>query len=70
MSETFDLWKLIAGLGIFLIGMFMLEDAIKTLSGKSFRRMIRLYTNGHLRSLTARMLACVSVLVAGWKAES
>jgi phosphate:Na+ symporter len=51
MSEAFDLWKLIAGLGIFLIGMFMLEDAIKTLSGKAFRRMIRLYTNGRFRSI-------------------
>jgi phosphate:Na+ symporter len=51
MNETFDLWKLIAGLGIFLIGMFMLEDAIKILSGKAFRRMIRLYTNGPFRAI-------------------
>ena len=51
MSETFDLWKLIGGLGIFLIGMSMLEFAIKALSGKAFRRMIRLYTNGRLRSI-------------------
>src|SRR5210317_599126 len=51
MSETFDIWKLIAGLGIFLIGMYMLEDAIKILSGKAFRRMIRLYTNGRFRSI-------------------
>ncbi|KPJ97836.1 MAG: sodium:phosphate symporter [Desulfobacterales bacterium SG8_35] len=51
MGETFDLWKLIAGLGIFLIGMSMLEFAIKALSGKAFRRMIRLYTNGRLRSI-------------------
>jgi len=51
MSETFDIWKLIAGLGIFLIGMFMLEDSIKILSGKAFRRLIRLYTNGRFRSI-------------------
>jgi len=51
MSETFDLWKLIAGLGIFLFGMSMLEYAIRSLSGKAFRRMIRLYTNGRLRSI-------------------
>jgi phosphate:Na+ symporter len=51
MSETFDIWKLIAGLGIFLIGMYMLEDAIKILSGKAFRRIIRLYTNGRFRSI-------------------
>ncbi len=51
MSETFDFWKLLAGLGIFLIGMSMLEFAIKSLSGKAFRRMIRLYTNGRFRSI-------------------
>lgn len=51
MNGTFDLWKLIAGLGIFIIGMSMLEHAIKALSGKAFRRMIRLYTNGRFRSI-------------------
>ncbi len=51
MSQTFDLWKLLAGLGIFLFGMSMLEYALKALSGKTFRRMIRLYTNGRLRAI-------------------
>jgi phosphate:Na+ symporter len=51
MAGSFEFWKLIAGLGIFLIGMSMLEDAIKILSGKAFRRMIRLYTNGLFRSI-------------------
>jgi len=51
MSQTFDLWKLIAGLGIFLFGMSMLEHALRILSGKAFRRMIRLYTNGRLRAI-------------------
>ena len=51
MSETFDLWKFIAGLGIFLFGMSMLEFAIKALSGRAFRRMIRLYTDGRFRSI-------------------
>ena len=51
MTGSFEFWKLAAGLGIFLIGMFMLEDAIKALSGKAFRRMIRLYTAGRFRSI-------------------
>jgi phosphate:Na+ symporter len=51
MSETFDPWKLAAGLGIFLVGMFMLEEGVKVLSGKSFRRMIRLHTHGRLRAI-------------------
>jgi phosphate:Na+ symporter len=51
MSPALDLWKLIAGLGIFLFGMSMLEYAIKALSGRTFRRMIRLYTNGRVRAI-------------------
>ena len=51
MTASFEFWKLAAGLGIFLIGMFMLEDAIKNLSGKAFRHMIRLYTDGRFRSI-------------------
>lgn len=51
MNHSFDLWKLIAGLGIFLFGMSMLEYAVKALSGKTFRRMIRLYTDSRLRAI-------------------
>ena len=56
MSQTLDLWKLIAGLGIFLFGMSMLEYTIRILSGKTFRRMIRLYTNGRLKSIVSGTL--------------
>ena len=51
MSMDFDLWKLLAGLGIFLFGMFLLEDSVKALSGKAFRRIIRLYTNGRFKAI-------------------
>ncbi|MBU0663491.1 MAG: Na/Pi cotransporter family protein [Proteobacteria bacterium] len=51
MNESLDLWKLLAGLSIFLYGMFLLEDAIKAMSGRAFRQMIRYYTNGRLRSI-------------------
>jgi len=34
MTSNLDLWKLLAGLGIFLFGMHQLEDAIKSRSGK------------------------------------
>lgn len=51
MDTSFDIWRLLAGLAIFLYGMFQMEDAIKVLSGKAFRRMIRQYTNGRLRSI-------------------
>ena len=51
MNESLDLWKLLAGLAIFLYGMYLLEDSIKVMSGRAFRKMIRYYTNGRLRSI-------------------
>jgi phosphate:Na+ symporter len=51
MTGNFDVWKLLAGLGIFLSGMFLLEEAIKALSGKAFKKLIRSYTDGRLKSI-------------------
>ena len=51
MNSDFDIWKLLAGVGIFLFGMLLLEDSIKALSGKAFKRMIRFYTRGRLRAI-------------------
>ena len=53
MDASLDIWKLLAGLSIFLYGMFLLEDSIKVMSGKAFRQMIRYYTNGRLRSISS-----------------
>ena len=47
----FDYWKLLAGLGIFLFGMQLLEISVKDLSGKTFRRIIRDYTNTRLKAI-------------------
>jgi len=51
MSYNLDLWKLLAGLGIFLFGMLLIEESFKALSGRAFRRIIRMYTNGRVRSI-------------------
>ena len=51
MDGNFDLWKFLAGLGIFIFGMLLLEDAVKALSGKAFKRIIWLYTKGRLRAV-------------------
>jgi phosphate:Na+ symporter len=47
----FDFWKFLAGLGIFMFGMFLLEEAIKQLSGKAFKTLIRKSTTGKIRSI-------------------
>ena len=51
MTGNIDLWKLMAGLGIFLFGMILLEESVKSLSGRAFRRMIRLYTETRLKAI-------------------
>ena len=50
MSGNCDAWKLLAGLGIFLFGMFLLEKVVKDLSGKALKELIRSYTDGRLKA--------------------
>lgn len=49
--ENFDQWKFLAGLGIFLFGMFLIEESIRRLSGKAFRRFLQSATNGRIKSV-------------------
>jgi phosphate:Na+ symporter len=56
MSESFDTWRLLAGLGMFLFGMFQLEESIKALSGRAFKRLIRQYTDGWLKAIKSGAL--------------
>ena len=51
MGADFDLWRLLAGLGIFLFGMLLIEESVRAMSGRTFRRIIRLYTDGRMRSI-------------------
>lgn len=53
--ENFDIWKFLAGLGIFMFGMFLLEESIKLLSGKTFKRFIKTSTTGKIRSIFTGM---------------
>lgn len=59
MTTNLDLWKLLAGLGIFLFGMYQLEDAVKSLSGRVFRRIISHLTRGKWRSVGSGALVTV-----------
>lgn len=51
MNESFDIWKLLAGTGMFLFGMFILEESIRVLSGKAFKKLIRQYTSNRLKAI-------------------
>ena len=39
-----NFWQLLAGLGIFLFGMFQLEDTLKQLAGRTFKLFLRKHT--------------------------
>jgi phosphate:Na+ symporter len=55
--EGMDIWELLAGIGIFLFGMYLLEESIKMLSGKAFKHFIRKYTSSKGLGILSGMLA-------------
>lgn len=61
MNEYFDLWKLLAGLGLFLFAMNHLETALKQLAGKRFRRFLRYSTDKPISSALGGIVATAIV---------
>jgi phosphate:Na+ symporter len=51
--EDIDFWLLLAGLGLFLYGMHMLENALQSLAGRTFKKLIRKFTKGKIESILA-----------------
>ncbi|MCB0413385.1 MAG: Na/Pi cotransporter family protein [Bdellovibrionales bacterium] len=52
-----DLWMFIGGLGIFLLSMKFIEEALTLLSGRSFKNFFREYTKTPLRGILSGTLA-------------
>jgi len=46
-----DFWEFLAGLGIFMFGMFLLEESIRNLSGRAFKGFIRKYTENTVKAV-------------------
>jgi len=55
--EGMDIWRLLAGLGIFLFGMFLLEEGVQALSGQAFQRLLQRFTNNPLKAVLTGTLA-------------
>ena len=51
MWKDLDIWLLLAGLGIFLFGIRLIESSIATLGGQGLKRMLRTYTSTRLRAI-------------------
>ena len=47
----FDGWTFLAGLGIFLFGMFMMEESIRLLAGRSLKTLVRRFTGTRVKAL-------------------
>ncbi len=51
-----QIWPLLAGLGLFLFGMFMLEEALKALAGRSFKLFLRKHTTNPVKAVLSGAL--------------
>jgi phosphate:Na+ symporter len=53
MEGSFDIWKILAGVAIFLLGMNMLEEALQQLAGRPFKLFLRKHTQHKLKAIGA-----------------
>ncbi|MEQ8910325.1 MAG: Na/Pi symporter [Vicingaceae bacterium] len=49
--QNIDIWKFLAGLGIFLMGLFFIEESLKNMAGGSFKRFLRKHTNNRIKAI-------------------
>jgi phosphate:Na+ symporter len=54
--EQFDIWKFIAGLGIFLFGMYLLEESLKQLAGRTFKKFLKRNTKNVFKAILSGTL--------------
>lgn len=52
MDHSFDIWKLLAGVAIFLLGIKFLEESLRQLAGRRFKLYLKKQTSGKLRAIT------------------
>ena len=57
MFADFDAWRLLAGLGLFLFGMYQLELALKALAGRPFKQFLRKHTSHPVKGILSGAFA-------------
>nr|WP_294907258.1 Na/Pi symporter [uncultured Lacibacter sp.] len=53
MELSFDFWKILAGVAVFMLGMSMLEDSLQQLAGRPFKLFLRKHTQHKLKAIGA-----------------
>lgn len=51
MQASFDIWKILAGIAIFLLGINFLEAALKQLAGRRFKLFLRKQTSNRFKAI-------------------
>lgn len=56
-EQGVDFWLLLAGIGIFLFGIYLLEESIAKLSGRAFKLFVRKYTETPVKGIFSGTMA-------------
>lgn len=49
--KEINIWLLLAGLGLFLFGIFMMEESLKSIAGRSFKKFLRKQTGNSIKAI-------------------
>jgi len=61
MIASSHLWQFFAGLGFFLYAMFLVEESLKILAGRPFKKLLQKHTNTHWKSILVGLLATTAL---------
>ncbi|RYZ26119.1 MAG: Na/Pi cotransporter family protein, partial [Sphingobacteriales bacterium] len=50
-NESVNLWEVLAGVAVFMLGMRFLEDSLQTMAGRSFKLFLKRNTSGRFRAV-------------------
>jgi len=64
--QEIQIWPLLAGLGLFLFGMYMLEESLKALAGRSFKKFLRKHTTNPIKAVLSGTIVTAIYKAVPW----